>query len=241
MLPNGLDSHAKPLRFVDLEFGESGSHSLEFRKLPLLTLETTEQQNALQKLVAKGKYVSQIREFQDHVLRLLGLISDNIRVKGKGGPTSRKSRDRETKTRNLASRVRSLAGVLETFGRPTPDFPLAPTNELRHYAHELERCADSIRRARAGLIPKLITAQKRKKRPPRNTKKIANELIVVLDGLVRKVTGEDHDDELTILLRCATGDRGYNNHRLQQLRWEDKESKKKRGRLATALAFYRTI
>lgn len=239
---NETDSRAEPLRFLDLEFDATGSSSIKFNNLPLLTLETMKQRTALDQLIPAGKFNGVTRQFQDHVLRFLALIADKMHVKGKADVISRRSQEALRKIRRRAKRVRTFVGILESpFGQAIPAPPAAPIDGLRHYAQELDRYADSIQSNRDGLVRSLLGTSKSKKRPPRNTKKVGNELIADLAGLVRNVTGEDHYDELTILLRRATGDSSYNNHRLQSLCWVDRERKKKRGRIATAFARQRTI
>ena len=90
---NETEAGAEPLRFLDLEFDAAGSPSIEFNKLPLLTLETKEQRTALDQLIPTGKFKAVPRQFQDHVLRLLALIADKMHVKGKAGVISQGSPD----------------------------------------------------------------------------------------------------------------------------------------------------
>jgi len=239
---NEAGSHVKPLRFVDLEFGETGSPSIEVGKLRPLALETEEQRTALSQLIPKGKFNGLTEQFQNHVLRLLALVVDKMRVKRKIGVISQRSPETVRKFRDRAKRVRSFVRVLEPLlVDAIPNLPVPPIDELRHYAQELDRRADSIQLGPDGLLPPLPGAPKSKKRPLRRTKAIGNLLIVYLVELVLKVTGEDHYDELTILLRRATGDPSYNNHRLQSLCWVDRKNKKKRGRMAALFARNRVI
>jgi hypothetical protein len=236
------DSRAKPLRLLDLEFDATGPSSIAARNLRLLALETAEQHAALSELRAEGESNRINTQFQHHVLKLLALIADRMHAKGKTGVVSQRSLQTVRKIRNRAKRVRSLASVLQSpFGEALPDPPVAPIDELRHYAQELDAYAGSIQLGRDGLAPPLPVTPKNKKRFPRRTKTIENRLIIHLVGLVRKVTGNNHYDELTILLRRATGDRSYNNHRLQSLCWVNRKNEKRKGRMATAFARNRLI
>ena len=76
---NKLDSRNRPLRFLDLEFGATGSQSVEFSNLPLLALETTEQQKALNQLIPLQRFNAVAQQFREHILRLLALISVRTR------------------------------------------------------------------------------------------------------------------------------------------------------------------
>jgi hypothetical protein len=188
---------------------------------PRLQLETHAERAALRRLKPAWGDRTEQKEFSEFVLARLAMIADARIMKGKTDPTETTTSEVTKRLRRRAERTRRMASVLEKpvdIGfRLRPIFPPPPIRELRLHADSLDHYAKYLQTSGSSLVAPPSGVSLARKRPPRREKTRESEQTMKLVEFVRQHTGEEHWDELVILLRRATGDSGYNNHRLQSL------------------------
>lgn len=189
--------------------------------LPRLQLKTQPERVALRtlKLLSGGKSLlwerkSVQKEFRARVLEHLAQIEKIRSPKDPRDSTKPATAALVKKLRRRAKRVRRLADAL---GKSLDGqlFPPFPAREMQLYADKLDERAAWL--SRGGVFAPSSDAPMRSKRPPHRTPTVETQNIRKLVEFVQKCTGQKHWSELTILIRRATGDLCYSNHRLQAL------------------------
>jgi len=182
-------------------------------------LQTEEERGCLSKLKLQWGNGSAQQEFDELVLAHLAVIADTKNAKGKNDPTTRKKSESARRLRRRARRVRQLIGHLQKPFVPEVLFlPPAPIPEMLLYAESLDLCADHLRPFGDSFLvdrPPGVSGPNKRQRRRKTTPE--TEHILKLVELVKRHTGQGHYNELLVLLKSATGDQGYNKHRLQSL------------------------
>jgi hypothetical protein len=201
------------------------THKTESRRsvsLPPFQLKTQEERAALRRLKLSWGDRPVRKAFKVLVLAHLALIKELVSRKRSTNFIRPATSDAVRKLRRRAERVRRLAEDLKkplalAPPRLVPIFPPFPDCEMRLYADGLDGYADLLQISGGyGVAPQSGVVSPGK-RPPRRKTAPETEQILKLVEFVRQQTGREHWGELAILVRRATGDLGYNKHRLQSL------------------------
>jgi hypothetical protein len=192
--------------------------------LPRLQLKTQPERAALRTLKLSWGGKSAQKEFGARVLEHLARIEKSRSRKDTRDPVRATAAALMKKLRRRAKRVRRLADDL---GKPLggPLLPPFPSREMQLYADKLD--GHAVWLSRGGPYAPPSGAALRRKRPPHRTTTVETRNVLKLVEFVQKRTGQKHWSELTILVRRATGDLGYSNHRLQALchsHWKKKKA-----------------
>jgi hypothetical protein len=189
-------------RISDIDDQSGGTHSdfglvpdvADLPVLPRFEIRTSDQRKALSRLKIERDGRNAKKDFLDLVLAFLALIEQASR------PKAIMEHPRTRNLRRMAARIRRFNEYLRRSfiraGRLGP--PLNVSSELGQLADDFDRQASG-------------------KRLPRRKTTTEDFWILELVEFVQDRTGEGHWKELVTLLQAATGDQGYNSHRLQSL------------------------
>jgi hypothetical protein len=186
-------------------------------QLRMLKLTNSEALAALGRVLANWGKVNETRRFREVILGCLALIADSRTNKYKRAVLIGSSTEQAKKKRRLADRLRRLADDLVEPRDPlqlSKRGPIALISEMRSHADILSNDANGRSRFRIASPSGVVSENRRPlaRKAARETGEIRK-----LVEFVQHQTGRKHWSELAILLRLATGDAGYNKHRLQSL------------------------